>query len=552
MTIFALFAGADLLVYFITGILFLIYLLNGSKKSAVKLPPGPRPLPLIGNLNLVNLKKPFQSLMECADPLRSTGLSNELLAPVAPRLHVSPHTEKIASPASSSSSSTMEEPDVDNEGNIQLSQHEHVPTRPVTQQSTAPARDTYSAIAASEERIVVEENRRHSDMMSVLERMISQQERMISQQDKMISQQERTISQQDNMISQLETSIAQMSQLERIFIQVPKQIQNVNRTLQAIVQNLSQANQLRMTAREQLFHFTPSEDGSLHGENFSPQSSVLHSPVLDDTGTVAASSVQVPVNMEPLTSGQNQQPTPTTETRKRNLGKQLLITSFWSKFKKPKQETAPPSVVQCVSTPSPLPQPTPSGPELSQPTTSGHELAQPKTSGPELAQPTTSGPELAQPTTSGPELAQPTTSGPELAQPTTSGPELAQPTTSGPELAQPTTSGPELAQPTTSGPELAQPTPSGPELAQPTTSGPELAQPTTSGPELAQPTTSGPELAQPTTSGPELAQPTTSGPELAQPTTSGPELAQPTTSGPELAQPTTVALNWHRRVQVIQ
>ncbi|MEE6498256.1 hypothetical protein FKM82_003017 [Ascaphus truei] len=67
MTIFALFAGADLLVYFITGILFLIYLLNGSKKSAVKLPPGPRPLPLIGNLNVVNLKKPFQSLMELSE-----------------------------------------------------------------------------------------------------------------------------------------------------------------------------------------------------------------------------------------------------------------------------------------------------------------------------------------------------------------------------------------------------------------------------------------------------------------------------------------------------
>ncbi|XP_075449216.1 uncharacterized protein LOC142490680 [Ascaphus truei] len=289
----------------------------------------------------------------------------------------------------------MEEPDVHNEGNIQLSQHEHVSTRPVTQHSTVPARDTYSAIAASEERIVVEENRRHSDMMSVLERMISQQERMISQHDKMISQQE--------------TSIAQMSQLERIFIQVPKQIQNVNRTLQAIVHNLRQANQLRMTAREQLFHFTPSEDGSLHGEKISPQSSVLHSPVRDDTGTVAASSVQVPVNMEPLTSGQNQQLTPTTETRKRKLGKQLLLTSFWSNFKKPKQETAPPSVVQCVSTPSPLPQPTPSGPELAQPTPSGPELAQPTPSGPELAQPTPSGPELAQPTPSGPELAQAST-----------------------------------------------------------------------------------------------------------------------------------------------
>ncbi|XP_075445297.1 uncharacterized protein LOC142488844 [Ascaphus truei] len=199
---------------------------------------------------------------------------------VAPEAHVSPHTEQVSSPGSSSSSSRLEEADVANEGQIQSSDHEDVPTRRVTQHSSPPARDTYSAIAASEERILVEENRRHSEIMSVLERMISQQERMISQQERTISQ---------------------MSQLERVIIQVPKEIQNVNRTLQAIVVNLSQANQLRISAREQQFHFTPSEDGSLHAASFSPESSVLHSPVLDDTGTVGASSVQVPVNIQLLT-----------------------------------------------------------------------------------------------------------------------------------------------------------------------------------------------------------------------------------------------------------
>ncbi|XP_053550730.1 cytochrome P450 2K1-like [Bombina bombina] len=61
------FVSADLLVYFTTCVVFVFYLLNGSKKSVVKMPPGPRPLPLIGNLNVVDLKKPFQSLMELAE-----------------------------------------------------------------------------------------------------------------------------------------------------------------------------------------------------------------------------------------------------------------------------------------------------------------------------------------------------------------------------------------------------------------------------------------------------------------------------------------------------
>ncbi|XP_075455054.1 uncharacterized protein LOC142494402 [Ascaphus truei] len=211
-----------------------------------------------------------------------------------------------------------------------------------------------------------------------------------------------------------------MSQIERVIIQVPKEIQNVNRTLQAIVVNLSQVNQLRYTAREQQFHFTPSEDGSLHAATFSPESSFLHSPVLDDTGTVGASSVQVPLNIQPLTSVQNQERTPTNETRKRKLGQQLLLTSFWKKIKTPKQETAPPSVVQCLATASQLPQATPSAPEVQQPTPSATEVPQPTPNAPEVQQPTRSATEVPQPTTSAPEVQQPTTSATELLQASTS------------------------------------------------------------------------------------------------------------------------------------
>ncbi|MEE6526801.1 hypothetical protein FKM82_027671 [Ascaphus truei] len=142
----------------------------------------------------------------------------------------------------------------------------------------------------------------------------------------MMSMHERMMSLHERMH---ERSISEMSQIKNVIIQVPKEIQNLNRTLQALVLNVSQANQFRSTAREQQFHFTPSEDGSLHAANFSPESSLLHSPLQDDTGTVGASSVQVPVNIQLLTSSvQNMEPTPTNETRKRKFGQQLLITSF--------------------------------------------------------------------------------------------------------------------------------------------------------------------------------------------------------------------------------
>ncbi|XP_075444612.1 uncharacterized protein LOC142488125 [Ascaphus truei] len=251
---------------------------------------------------------------------------------VAPEGHVSPETEQVSSPGSASSTHLEEHDDEDYDDDdddddddaaidtqIQASDHEEVPIETVLPPNR-PATTTYDAIVASEGKIVEAENRRHSDLMTVLERMIALQEETVSQ----------------------------LAHLHRVFIEVPKQLQKINTSFEALVVQQTQANYLRMTNVPQ-FNLNTSQAGSVHAGQFSPHASDLHSPGPNVTGQVADIAVQVPDDILPLPSVQNQQLTPTKEATK-TKHKQLLLTSFWSKTKKDTHETDQPSLVQCLPT----------------------------------------------------------------------------------------------------------------------------------------------------------------------------------------------------------
>ncbi|XP_075458729.1 uncharacterized protein LOC142496135 [Ascaphus truei] len=249
--------------------------------------------------------------------------------PFAPEGHVSPETEQVSSPGSASSTHLEEhdEEDYDDDDDdataihtqIEASDHEDVPIETVLP-ANRPANTTYDAIVASEGKIVEAENRRHSDFMTVLERMIALQEETVSQ----------------------------LAHLHRVFIEVPKQLQKINTSFEALVVQQTQANYWRMTNVPQ---FNTSQPGSVHAGQFSPHSSDIHSPGPNVTGQVAEIAVQVPDDILPLPSVQNQQLTPTKEPTKTKY-KQLLLTSFWSKTTKDTHETDQPSLVQCLPTSS--------------------------------------------------------------------------------------------------------------------------------------------------------------------------------------------------------
>ncbi|XP_075471570.1 uncharacterized protein LOC142503306 [Ascaphus truei] len=150
--------------------------------------------------------------------------------------------EQVSSPGSASSTLLEEhhgdeddeydEDDATEETEIQSCDHEEVPIETVVPPNR-PSTSTYDAIVASEGKIVDAENRRHSDMMTVLERMIGLQEETVSQ----------------------------LAHLHRVFIEVPKQLQKINTSFEALVVQQTQANYWRMTNVPQ---FNTSQPGSVH------------------------------------------------------------------------------------------------------------------------------------------------------------------------------------------------------------------------------------------------------------------------------------------------
>ncbi|MEE6524377.1 hypothetical protein FKM82_023810 [Ascaphus truei] len=152
----------------------------------------------------------------------------------------------------------------------------------------------------------------------------------------------------ERMIALQEETVSQLAHLHRVFIEVPKQLQKINTSFEALVVQQTQANYLRMTNVPQ-FNINTSQAGSVHAGQFSPHASDIHSPGPNVTSQVADIAVQVPDDILPLPSVQIQQLTPTKEATKRKH-KQLLLTSFGSKTTKDTHETDQPSLVQCLPT----------------------------------------------------------------------------------------------------------------------------------------------------------------------------------------------------------
>ncbi|XP_075449204.1 uncharacterized protein LOC142490670 [Ascaphus truei] len=274
------------------------------------------PEALIASLKRAGLEEEFEKFKA---QVAKQGARHAPARDIAPEGHVSPETEQVSSPGSASSTHLEEhdEEDFDDDDDddddaaaaaaidtqIQASDHEEVPIETVLPPKR-PANTTYDAIVASEGKIVEAENRRHSDLMTVLERMIALQEETVSQ----------------------------LAHLHRVFIEVPKQLQKINTSFEALVVQQTQANYWRMTNVPQ---FNTSQPGSVHAGQFSPHSSDIHSPGPNVTGQVADIAVQVPDDILPLPSVQIQQQTPTKEA---------------TKTKQDTHETDQPSLVQCLPT----------------------------------------------------------------------------------------------------------------------------------------------------------------------------------------------------------